>query len=511
VRAGVALRSLFQSVDRWLEERAGLGAAIGPVLAHRVPRSTASWWYVFGSATLALFVLQIATGICLALVYVPSADGAYQSLVYLNYHAPFGWYLRALHFWGSNGMVAVMTLHMIQVFLFGAHKYPREMTWVVGVVLFICTLGMAFTGQILRWDQDAYWGLGIGASIAARSPVIGEQAVHILLGGPIIAARTLSRFFAVHVFAIPGLLIAMTGLHLWLVLRLGINEWPMPGRLVDRETYHRRYEEEIEKDGVSFFPHAARKDMVGMGVVILIVLVCAALFGPHGPRGFPDPTLIDTAPKPDFYFLALYSLFALLPPWTETVLMLLGPPLAIGLLFLVPFIAGTGEKSWKRRPVAVLGVILIVLVVTTLAGLGVIVPWSPHMEAWSAVPTPVAYVKGRSPLELQGALVVQNKQCRTCHALGGEGGERGPALDGVATRLTRDQLIRQVLQGGGNMPAYGKNLSPAEVNALVAFLDTLRPKGQVPARPAVNLEQDRGDRGAGSGGSGAGRLDPPRR
>jgi ubiquinol-cytochrome c reductase cytochrome b subunit len=344
---------------------------------------------------------------------------------------------------------------------------------------------MAFTGQILRWDQDAYWGLGIAASIAARSPVIGESLVHVLLGGPIIAGRTLSRFFAVHVFAVPGLLIALVGLHLWLVLRLGINEWPMPGRLVDRDTYRRRYEEAVEQDGVSFFPTAARKDMVAMGAVILIVVLCAAVFGPFGPRGVPDPTLIDAAPKPDFYFLALFALFALLPPWTETVLMLAGPPLAIGLLLLVPFLAGTGEKSWKRRPVAVLGVILIVLTVTTLAGLGVVVPWSPRMDAWSAVPTPPAYVRGRTPLELQGALVIQNKQCRNCHSLGGEGGRRGPALDDVATRLTRDQLVRQVLQGGGNMPAYGKNLSPAEVNAVVAFLQTMRPRGQLPARPPL--------------------------
>ena len=476
---------LFQSVNKWIEERTGLEAAIAPVLGHQVPRSTASWWYVFGSATLALFVLQIATGICLALVYVPSADKAFDSLLYLNYVAPLGWFLRAVHFWGSNAMVAVMTLHMIQVFLFGAHKYPREMTWVAGVFLFLCTLGMAFTGQILRWDQDAYWGLGIAASIAARAPVIGETAVHVLLGGPIIAGRTLTRFFAVHVFLVPGILIALVGLHLWLVLRLGINEWPMPGRLVDRKTYRQRYEEEVHKDGVPFFPTAARKDMVGAGVVMLIVVLCAALFGPYGPQGVPDPTLIDTAPKPDFYFLALFALFALLPPWTETTLLLIGPPLAIAVLFLVPFVAGTGEKSWKRRPVAVLSVVIIVLIVTTLAWLGVIVPWSPKMQAWSAVPTPVQYVRGRTPLQLQGALVLQNKQCRNCHSIGGEGGKRGPALDGVATRLTSDQLVRQVLQGGGNMPAYGKNLSPAEVNAVVAFMETLRPADERPARAAV--------------------------
>jgi len=368
-----------------------------------------------------------------------------------------------------------MTLHMIQVFLWGAHKYPRELTWIVGVFLFLCTLGMAFTGQILRWDQDAYWGLGIGASIASRAPGIGDTMVQLLLGGPIIAGRTLSRFFAVHVFLVPGILIGMIGLHLWLVLRIGINEWPMPGRAVSRETYRHRYEEEVHKDGVPFFPHAARKDMVACGVVVLAVVLCALLFGPFGPHGVPDPTLIDAAPKPDFYFLALYALFALLPPWTETVVILIGPVIAIAVLFLVPFFAGTGEKSWQRRPVAVLAVLVIVLIMATLAGLGVTVPWSPKMEAWTAAATPVRYVQGRTPLELQGALVLQNKQCRTCHSLGGEGGRRGPALDGVATRQTRDQLVRQVLQGGGNMPAYGKNLSPAEVNALVAFMGTLRP------------------------------------
>ena len=475
----------LRAIAGWLESRTGLGAIVAVPMAHRVPRNTASWAYVFGSATLILFVLQIATGICLALVYVPSPDQAYESLEYLNYQAALGWYLRAVHFWGSNAMVLVMTLHMIQVFLWGAHKYPRELTWVAGVLLFLCTLGMAFTGQVLRWDQDAYWGLGIGASIASRVPYAGPALVRTLLGGPIIAGRTLSRFFTLHVFVVPGLLIGLVGLHLWLVLRLGINEWPMPGRLVDRETYRRRYEAEIEKDGVPFFPDAARKDMVGMGVVVLAVLLCAAIFGPNGPHGVPNPTIIDTAPKPDFYFLALYALFALIPPWIEEVVLLVGPLVAIGLLFAVPFLAGTGEKSWRRRPMAVLGLLLIVLIVVTLAALGVIVPWSPVMDAWTGLPTPARFVTGRTALELQGALVLQNKQCRNCHALGGAGGQRGPALDDVATRQTQDQLIRQVLQGGGNMPAYGKNLTPAEVTAVVAFMQTLRPSNQSAARTAT--------------------------
>jgi ubiquinol-cytochrome c reductase cytochrome b subunit len=481
----VKITDPLRSVAGWLEARTGLAGAVTPAVTHPVPRRTASWWYVFGSATLTLFMLQIATGICLALVYVPAADQAYQSLQYLNEHAAFGAYLRAVHFWGSNAMVLVMTLHMLQVFLFGAYKYPRELTWIAGVLLLLCTLGMAFTGQILRWDQDAYWGLGIGASIAARAPVVGSLLVHVMLGGPIIAGRTLSRFFALHVFVVPGVLIALTGLHVWLVLRLGVNEWPMPGRLVDRETYRERYQADVHRDGVPFFPVAARKDMVAMGVVILAVLVCAAIFGPHGPHGVPDPTIIDASPRPDFYFLSLFAVLALLPPWTETVFLLVGMPLAIVFLLAIPLFASTGEKSWRRRPVAVLSTLLILTMVTTLAALGVTSPWSPVIDAGTALATPVAYVRGRSPLELQGALVLQNKQCRNCHRLGGEGGSRGPALDGVATRLTRDQLIRQVLQGDGNMPAYGKNLAPAEVNALVAFLETLRPPNQPPARTAT--------------------------
>jgi len=399
----------FKSVARWLDERLQLGQTIAEVAAHPVPRSSASWWYVFGSATLVVFILQVVTGICLATVYTPAANRAWDSLIYLNYQQPLGWYLRALHGWGSNFMVALMFVHMIQVFLFGAYKFPRELTWVAGCVLLLSTLGMAFTGQVLRFDQNAYWGLGIGASIAGRTPIIGFKVVHLILGGPIIAGETLSRFFALHVFVIPGLLIAFVGLHLYLVLRLGINEWPMPGRIVRRNSYIKEYEELVHQDGEPFMPFAAQKDLVFAGLIILSLLVVAAIAGPIGPNGQPDPTIIQTVPRPDFFFLWLFSLFALLPPWTETVLMLTGPVAVIGLLFALPFISGTGEKSWRRRPFSVVIVILAVTLVGTLTWLGTFSPWSPVMDAWSATPTPIDYVKGRTPLELQGAVLVQSK------------------------------------------------------------------------------------------------------
>src|SRR5712675_1194949 len=232
---------LIKRVGNWFEDRIQMAGAIRETMEHPVPRQTASWAYVFGSAALTVFALQLVTGILLALLYVPSAGEAWNSLQTLNHQVTLGWFIRALHGWGSNFMLAIVLIHMVQVFLFGAYKFPRELTWIVGVFLLLATLGMAFTGQVLRFDQDAYWGLGIGASISSRIPVLGPALVKLLLGGPIIAGATLSRFFALHVFVIPALLIGFVGLHVLMVLTLGVNEWPMPGRVVRRATYVRDY------------------------------------------------------------------------------------------------------------------------------------------------------------------------------------------------------------------------------------------------------------------------------
>jgi ubiquinol-cytochrome c reductase cytochrome b subunit len=475
---------LIKNVGAWLDARFQLAAPIQETLQHRVPSRTASWAYVFGSAALTVFGLQLVTGILLALLYVPSAGEAWNSLQILNHQVTLGWFIRALHGWGSNFMLAIVLMHLAEVFLFGAYKFPRELTWVIGILLLLLTLGMAFTGQVLRFDQDAYWGLGIGASISSRIPIAGPWIVKLLLGGPIIAGATLSRFFALHVFVIPGSLILFVSLHLLLVLKLGINEWPMPGRVVRRATYLKEYHELTQRDGVPFVPGAVAKDLVFSGAILLALVVCALIFGPFGPGGQPDPTIIQTAPRPDYFFLWLYAVLSLLPPSLETPVLLIGPAVALAVLVGLPFFSGEGEKSWKRRPIAVLSILLVAVSLGTFTHLAIQAPWSPEMDAWSGDPIPPKYLKNRTPLQRQGALVFQVKQCRNCHAVGGSGGERGPALDTVAVHLTPDQLVRQVIQGGGNMPAYGKNLSPAETTALVAFLETLCPAGQPPARDA---------------------------
>jgi ubiquinol-cytochrome c reductase cytochrome b subunit len=478
----------------WLDDRLHITALWASSAGHEVPASSGSWWYVFGSATLLCFVIQVITGTCLAFVYIPSTNEAYTSLQYLNHAQFWGWYLRAVHYWGSNMMVAFMSCHMIQVFLFGAYKYPRELTWVSGIFLLLSTLGESFTGQVMRWDQDAYWGLSIGASIMGRIPLIGGQLVHLVLAGPIIAGETLSRFFTLHVFIIPGVIIAIVGLHLRLVLAKGINEYPRPGYKVHRATYDADYANLIRKEGVPFVPDAIGKDLIFSAFTIVLILFLAYVVGPKGPSGVPDPTLVDASPRPDFYFLSIFAALALLPDWMETFVMFIAPAVGVIILLLLPFFANTGEKSARRRPLAVMWVILIVLVIITLAWFGETSPWSPHMNAWSGDPIQAEFLRGRTPLEMHGAIVFQNKQCRNCHALGGHGGQRGPALDAVATRLTPDLMVRQVIQGGGNMPAYGKKLSPAEVEALVAFMRTLRPRSTppslLPAPPENHLPRD---------------------
>jgi ubiquinol-cytochrome c reductase cytochrome b subunit len=479
------MRGLKRLYD-WVEFRVRLEKPIKDAAFHPVPRNTASWWYVFGSASFVLLMLQIVTGILLAIVYTPSAGQAWNSLQVLNHQLPLGWFLRAMHGWGSNFMVAVVLIHMAQVFLFGSYKYPRELTWTLGVFLLLMTLGMAFTGQVMRFDQDAYWGLGIGASILARVPWIGAWLVHLLLGGPIIGGATLTRFFALHVFVIPALLLAFACLHVWMVVVLGINEWPMPGRIVRRDTYLKEYEQLIHKDGIPFVPDAVWKDLVFAAAIVFAVAFCAVVFGPFGPTGVPDPTIIQTVPKPDFFFLWIYTILALLPASLETPFMLIVPIVAILFLLALPYFAGEGEKSWRRRPIAVLSLMVLAIGFGVCQDLGTYTPWSPKMNAWSGDAMPVRYVRDSSPLIRQGQVVFQEKQCRNCHMLGGQGGQRGPALDDVATRLNYDQLVRQVLQGGGNMPAYGKNLSPPQVAALVSFLATLHPPNQRPAGDATN-------------------------
>jgi quinol-cytochrome oxidoreductase complex cytochrome b subunit len=208
----------------WIDKRLGLTTIYNTVLDRKVPK--VNWWYTFGSASLFLFVLQAVTGIFLAVYYVPSPNDAYNSIQYIMNGVTFGWLIRGIHHWGASLMVLLVFIHMLRTFFYGAYKYPREITWLTGVILLLATLGMGFTGYLLPWNQRAYWATTVGTEIAGTVPFIGDFILRALRGGNGLSAVTLTRFFAVHIWFLPAIIIAIIGVHLYLVIRLGISAVP---------------------------------------------------------------------------------------------------------------------------------------------------------------------------------------------------------------------------------------------------------------------------------------------
>jgi quinol-cytochrome oxidoreductase complex cytochrome b subunit len=215
-------------VGNWFDERLGWRRVWEAIFKRKVPK--VNWSYTLGSATLFVAVNQIVTGILLTIYYVPTPDHAYDSVQYITTQISAGWLIRGLHHWGASAMVVLVGLHMLRVILYGAYKYPREITWLTGVVLLLVTIGFGFTGYLLPWDQKAYWATTVGTRIAGTAPGIGDLVLRIMRGGEDLSAVTLARFFGVHVWVLPATLVILVGIHLYLVIRLGISAVPKRGK-----------------------------------------------------------------------------------------------------------------------------------------------------------------------------------------------------------------------------------------------------------------------------------------
>jgi len=209
----------------WVEERSGLVSVGRYFLFRNVPRDI-SFLQTLGSAALTIFIVQVVTGIILAMYYDPSTTNAYDSIRFITDQATLGWLVRGMHKWGSSMFVIVLFLHMGRVFLFGAYKYPRELTWITGALIFILVMAMSLTGYLLVFDQRAYWATVVAVNINGTAPILGPFISEFLKGGPEFTTHTLSRFYALHMLAIPGAIMALIGLHLWLVVRLGVTSPP---------------------------------------------------------------------------------------------------------------------------------------------------------------------------------------------------------------------------------------------------------------------------------------------
>jgi quinol-cytochrome oxidoreductase complex cytochrome b subunit len=208
----------------WLDERMGWRAVWETIFLRKVPK--VNWFYTLGSATLFVAVNQAVTGILLMIYYVPTPDHAYDSVQYITTQVAGGWLIRGLHHWGASVMVVLVVLHMLRVIIYGAYKYPREVTWMTGVVLLLVVIGFGFTGYLLPWDQKSYWATTVGTRIAGVVPFLGDWILRIMRGGNDLSAVTLARFFGAHVWVLPATLLLLVGTHLFLVIRNGISEIP---------------------------------------------------------------------------------------------------------------------------------------------------------------------------------------------------------------------------------------------------------------------------------------------
>ena len=213
-------------LGNWLDERFGWRSVWTAIFLRKIPH--VNWFYTLGSATLFIATLQIVTGILLTMYYVPTPDHAYDSVIYITTQLPAGWFIRGLHHWGASAMIILTVLHMLRVFFYGAYKYPREVTWLTGVMLLLVVVGFGFTGYLLPWDQKAYWATTVGTRIAGVAPGVGEWILRIMRGGDDLSAVTLARFFGAHVWVLPGALLTLIVIHMYLVIRLGITA--VPGR-----------------------------------------------------------------------------------------------------------------------------------------------------------------------------------------------------------------------------------------------------------------------------------------
>lgn len=469
---------------KWLDRRTDIHSLLNEALDEPIPGG-ARWAYVFGSGLLYLFLSQVITGVFLALYYVPSSDHAHTTVSYISKVVSSGLFLRSIHAYGATAIIILLFLHISQTLLYGSYKGRRELLWLSGCFLLALMLGMAFTGYLLPWDQKAYFATAVGTNIISEVPLIGEPLQQLLRGGPQMGTLTLSRFFVLHVFVLPGMLIAFIAMHVFLFRKAGaagpFKEDPVHPKLPTQK----------------FYPRQLVMDMVA-SLLIVLALALVAYFVPV--HLGPEANTSDTSyiPRPEWYYLPIFQWLKIVSGrWS-----LFGGILLPGLLALlfaaIPFLdRGRERRPWKR-PVVVAG---FAIFVACYAGLGAISyrddrtdqnvaaqltrqkqaeidymrqPFQVQSEPSN--PVPVALVTA-DPLIAKGTAIFAEQPCGGCHGDRGEGTTEAPALIGIGQKYSSNQLAfllhhrtPQMIKGG--MPPV--DLNQADTDALVAYLRSLK-------------------------------------
>lgn len=437
----------------WLRDRLG-GPLFGGFLGRNVPEET-GLPHTLGSATLFLLVVQVVTGIVLAMSYSPTPEHAYDSITFIMNQVLLGAVLRGLHHWGSSALVILVGLHILRVVVWGSYKVPREVTWMVGVVLLLLIMAFAFTGYLLPWTQRSYWATVVGTKMVGTVPAIGDWLLQVVRGQVDVGAVTLVRFYAIHVLLLPALLVPLVTLHVYLVYRHGIA--PAPGN------------EATARKTKRFYPDQLAEDLVVSLVALLALFALTAIWGiPTEVRA--DPASTTYVPRPEWYFLFFFQLLKYFkgPLW-EPVGVVALPLAVIVFLFFLPLLDRRPERRPRLRPYAMALAALAVVVVAGLTYLGA-VQQPPGTQA--APPgSPQALVD-------RGHEVFVANKCQGCHLVKGEGTDFGPDLTHVGNRYSGDKLMKLIrnplsVNPQASMPAFDK-LSDEDLKALVAYLLTLK-------------------------------------
>jgi quinol-cytochrome oxidoreductase complex cytochrome b subunit len=343
----------------WLEEHTRLAPVIGAGIHVRVPLSANTMY--FGGIALFLFMIQATTGTLLSLYYKGTPEAAYKSVQFITSDVNFGWLIRSIHHWGADLMILFVVLHLLRIFFQAAYKYPRQVVWLVGMLLLMVTMGFGFTGYLLPWDQRAYWATVVGTEIAGGVPVIGEALLLLLRGGQDVTGDTMSRFFGIHVLVLPISIAALLGLHLILVHQMGLASPKRP----DPRTPEQKAA--LANEPVRpFFPNYLVDELVAWYILLAVLVVLASLF----PAGLEDPANPLQTPqhvKPEWYFLGVYQLLKLIPIKIVGILI---PIFAVGLLVVWPFLDRNPEVVARRRKLAVGGATLVLVSLVALTVFG---------------------------------------------------------------------------------------------------------------------------------------------
>ena len=453
------MKPQLAKLNEWLDHRTGLPSAIRSFLYEEIPASS-GWHQVFGSIAVFLFLVQAFTGALLAFNYAPTPGDAYNSLRYILTELTGGRLMRGLHHWGASLMIVIVVLHMVQVFLYGAYKKPRETTWMIGVVLLLLTLAYGLTGYLLPWDNRAYWGTVVTTKIAAQAPVLGTYLTRLLGSDGAIGVVTFARFFGLHVLLLPPATALLIGIHVYLVRKHGVA--PAPGdELLPKKKF---YPQQVFKDTVAIF--IAFAILFTMAVAVRVPLEQLA-----------DPTDTAYIPRPEWYFLFLFQTLKLFSGPLEMVGSIILPGLAVLALILVPFIDRGQMVRVTRRTFATAFVALAAIGWTGLTAAAVITTPKEANEVAVDYSAPTDWMQ-LSPEELAGIEYFRAENCQSCHSVGDGQANLGPDLTRTAIHRNAAWMIQhfkspQGVRPGSSMPPI--QLSDAQLNSLAAFLLKLNP------------------------------------